>query len=223
MAFYNRNKCHRPFRNQKKNANCFLKESDSYARPSLNVMQKGSLDFSPEAIFILQTHRFVYKSCDYFPSATIFCYFPSPIFLDVLLLQEAEGLGRSPGPLTEFHSAPAPRCWSTRAQMGLTCARYSISFIVQVTFACVVVLTGGMSRTRRRAHGRQSCKEGSHNSSPTVMWSVGIQLRHLPRHHLAAPVFLKCPLTAARWVVMGWFTKVPPSLGFWDSRIILLY
>ena len=65
--------------------------------PSLNVTQKGSLDFSPEAILILQTHRFVYKSCDYFPSATIFCYFPSPPFLDVLLLREAEGVGRSRG------------------------------------------------------------------------------------------------------------------------------
>lgn len=120
-------------------------------------------------------------------------------------------------------SGPAPRCYSTHAQTGLTCARYSVSFIVQVTLACIVGLTGSVSRTRRHAHGRQSCKERSHNSSPTVMWGVGIQLRHLLRCHLVAPVFLKCPLIAARWVAMGWFTKVPPSLGFWDSRIILLY
>lgn len=63
----------------------------------LMLRKKDSLDFSPEAILILRTHRFVYKSYDYFPLATIFCYFPSPLFLDVLLLQEAEGLGGSRG------------------------------------------------------------------------------------------------------------------------------
>lgn len=46
---------------------------------------------------IPQTPRFVYKSCDYFPSATIFCYFSSPRVADVFFATGSKEVGKERG------------------------------------------------------------------------------------------------------------------------------
>lgn len=99
------------------------------------------------------------------------------------------------------------------AQMGPTCARYSVAFIIQVTLTRVVLLTGSVSRTRRCAHWGQSCKEKGHHSSCVMMRRGEAHLSCLPKTPLwLATVFHKCPLIAKEW------GDLLRSLLAWRSR-----
>lgn len=130
--------------------------------------------------------------------------------------QDVEGPGWSPGTLTASRSAPAPSCYFTYARRGPTCARYSISFIIQVTLTRVVLLTGGMSRTRRCAHWGQDCKGKDHHSSCIVVRRVEIPLKHLLKTLACYCVSKVSPHSGRR---MGGFTKVLPSLEILRFRV----